>query len=1329
VSLEVRQLGRFQVLRDDVPIRAEAWSRQKTLAIAKVLLSRRGYVFHLDQLTEAVFPDSDPSKAARNVRARVVELRRTLEPELARPADSQFVLTAGTGYVFSREAPCWVDTEAFLGFLDLAHAAADAGAMQEAIDRYREACSLYRGDYLEEDVYEEWTIRARQEYREQFVLANLRRAGCHAGLGQYQQAIDCSRRALDKDRYREEAYRQLMHCFTSLSEPGKAIQAYAECVKAQAELGATPSQEMEMLCREIKQGKLAQGESARPHRQAGRTHVASSARGSGRRPVPQRRHLTVLACLLTSPSPEAKQESEFTASSTRDCLETCLPIITRHGGTVVRDHQGQLVAFFGYPSTYEDNAARASHTGLEIIRAAKRLDCRQLQGECPRVAVQIGIGTGWAREGDLCEEYQQGCEPNCGVSKAAWGLAGGAAPNTILVDQATCRIIEDLFICHPAQPRRAVEEDWSVGCVRLVSTNGAATRLEHAVLSGLTPLVGRQPEMTLLLHHWERARAGAGRAVALAGEAGVGKSRTILEFERKLADQLYVGLWCRGSPYHKDTPLYPVTTLLERLLHFSQDDAGETKERKLLAAILGTPLDAQETLSLVAPFLSVPRAGMEGRGTLAPESRRKRLLHALGLLLTDAASRIPVLLIAEDVHWMDSSTLELLELVINQASSTKLLVLCTYRPQEFSPQWLGKPQVVPVRLASLEADETEAMASMVAGKPLPRKIVEEIGRKTGGVPLLVEEMTQVIVSSGLVEQRGDRFELASPTSALSIPASLHDWLRSRLDQAGVRSSIGQLGAVIGREFEYELLDAIRPQSTVDLDAELRKLVDAGLLFQRGFPPHSSYCFKHDLIREAAYDSLPANERATLHKKVAEQLERTYPDLVEQHPEILAHHLSEAGDAEQAIPYWRLAGCAAAERSANWEAMSHFRKGLGLIQGMPDGPERFSLELDFQLSLGGPLLSLKGYAAPELEAAFGRAWQIVEQMGEAPQQIPTLFFLCQHNMARAQHVRNKELAERAFRIASEVEDNQVKAQAHFGMGVADFFIGAFRAARDHLDQALVLYSARDATEAIPFYGLDHGVLMYAYAGFVRRLLGETTAAGRLMRRAVELSDQRQHPNSSAMAVVFNGWLHVLNRDAVGVRDTATRLYELADKHGFELPRTTAAQFEGWVLIVDGKQGAGIRKLNQVLDAWERMGSRFYSSPVLGWLADAYKLNDEPKRALETIDRAIAFADETEERFYEAELLRIRGDILWHSGKDVEKAVQSYSKARDVARKQEARSWELRAATSLARVLDKLGQRSQAVKSLAAACNAFGKESHFPDLDEARSLLLDLRKPPK
>jgi class 3 adenylate cyclase/tetratricopeptide (TPR) repeat protein len=845
----------------------------------------------------------------------------------------------------------------------------------------------------------------------------------------------------------------------------------------------------------------------------------------------ERRQLTVLFCDLVDSTVLASQlDPEDLRQVVRAYQEVCAKVIARFEGHIAQYLGDGLLVYFGCPLAHEDDAQRAVRAGLGMVEALSQLHTHLERERGVHLAVRLGIHTGLVVVGEVGDGPRQeqlalGETPN-----VAARLQGLAAPNTLVISAATFQLLGGFFACQPLGTPLLKGLAQPLAVYRVLYESMARSRLEAVGITGLTPLVGREQEIALLLERWTQVKDGFGQVVLLSGEAGIGKSRLVQVLKEQVAAEPQAWLTpCQCSHYYQHSALYPLIDLLERVaLRFERQESPAQKLRKLEGFLVQYGLPLAEVVPLFAALLSLPLTADYTPLNLSPEQQKQQTLQTLLTILLRIAAQQPVLFVMEDLHWVDPSTLELLSLLVDQCPTARILALFTFRP-DFPPPWTGRAhptQVMVHRLPRRQA--VEVLRQVAHGKALPPEVVEQIVAKTDGVPLFVEELTKMVLESGLLQEREERYELTGPLPPLAIPATLHDSLMARLDRLATVKALAQLGATLGREFAYELLQVVSPWDEATLRRGLQRLVEAEFLYQRGLLPQATYLFKHALIQEAAYQSLLKSTRQQYHQRIAQVLEEHFPQTAETQPELLAHHYTEAGLHAQAIPYWHKAGLHASERSAYVEALAHLTTGLSLLPLLSATPVRTWQELILQLALGPVLAATKGNAPPEVGQAYTRARTLCEEIGDTPYHFPVLVGLWRFALIQSEILQAHELGLQLLNLAEHARDAALCLEAQRALGMTLYFLGDLMAARRHLEQGMRLYRPQQDRAHAALYGRDPGVDCYAYAALTLGLLGYPDQALTHMHTALTLAETLAYPLMQGWALAFTAWLHQFHR---------------------------------------------------------------------------------------------------------------------------------------------------------------------------------------------------------
>jgi len=1039
-------------------------------------------------------------------------------------------------------------------------------------------------------------------------------------------------------------------------------------------------------------------------------------------PDAERRHLTVMFCdLVGSTALSERLDPEDLREVIHTYQECCAGVVARFGGFIARYMGDGLLVYFGYPQAHEDDAERAIRAGLGIVEAVGELRPR----DDLTLQVRVGIATGLVVAGD---HIGAGASEEMAVVGEAPNLAarlqGLAEPDTVVIAPSTYRLAGGLFVCDDLGPQHLKGITEPVPAYLVRQAGPAPSRFEATAERRLTPLVGREEEIGLLLKRWEQAKDGDGQVVLLSGEAGVGKSRILRSFREQLEDKLRNRVLYYCSPYHQNSAFYPAIDQLERVLRFEKHDGAAEKLIKLEAALGDLSLLVEKYAPPLASLLSLPVGDRYTSPPLGAEEMKKKILESMIAVFEAMASRDPVLMVIEDVHWIDPSTLELLNLLIEHLRSARVVLVVTYRP-EFDSPWSGHAHVTGLMLNRLSRKESAAMVTRVAGgKALPEEILGEIVAKTDGVPLFVEELTTTVLESNLLKEVEDRYVLSGPLTPLAIPTSLQDSLMARLDRLAPVKEVVQLAAILGRTFNHELLAAVSPLKGGQLEDALSQLLNARLIYRHGLSPNVTYEFKHALVQDVAYQSLLKGSRLQFHKRVAHALEKHFP---ETEPELLAHHYTEAGLIEQAVGYWHQVGQRAVERSANTEAIAHLTKGLELLDTLPETAERSQRELTLQITLGVPLQVIKGPASSEVECAYSRACELCRQAKHAPELFPALWGLWRSSIARAKLHAARELAEELLNLAQHQQDAALVLQAHHALWATLIELGEFASALKHIEQGTALYNRQQHhTQANLFGGHDPCVCGQVHAAITLWLLGFPDQALDRARDGLTLAEELSHPVSLAHALCYALQLHLYRGETRAMQERAETLLALASEQNFEEYLALGTFVQGWAQTQFGKNEAGIAAMRQGLSARRATGRVAEEFNLISLLAEALGKTGSAEEGLRLLNQALTVAADTGIADWEAELHRLRGELLLcQSTGNRAKAEASYNQAIAVARRLQAKSLELRAATSLARLWQGQRKRVEARELLEPVYDWFTEGFDMPDLIEAKELLSALK----
>jgi TOMM system kinase/cyclase fusion protein len=1043
-------------------------------------------------------------------------------------------------------------------------------------------------------------------------------------------------------------------------------------------------------------------------------------------PDAERRQLTVKFCdLVGSTNLSGELDPEDYREVVRQYQQVCSEVIQRYDGHIAQYLGDGLLVYFGFPLAHEDDAQRAVRSGLGIIEAIGALNIRLERDKGINLAIRLGIHTGLVVVGEMGGEGRQeqlalGETPNIAAR-----IQSIAEPDTVVISADTYRLIQGYFDCESLGEHVLRGVSQPIVVYRVLGDTGIQSRLDVVSARGLTPLVGRESETTLLFERWEQIKNGQGQVVLLSGEGGIGKSRLILVLKDHIAGEPHTWMECRSLPYFTNSALYPITDFLQRTLRFQADDTPERRLEKLEESLRQYRLPLEETVPLFGALLSLPVTEDQYPPlTLSPQRQRQKTLEAIVAIILELTERQPVLFLLEDLHWTDPTTLELLELLVDQTPTASVYALLTCRP-EFQPTWSYRSYLTEVTINRLSSAQVEQVVDgLTGGKRLPDAVFEQIVEKTDGVPLFVEEMTKAVLESSALKEVNGQYELAGSLTSLTIPATLQDSLMARLDRLVTAKGVAQLAATIGRQFTYELLQAVSQLDAAMLQHELGRLVEAEIVYQRGLLPQATFTFKHALIQDAAYQSLLKSTRQQYHQRIAQRLEERFSETVANQPELLAHHYTEAGLMDQAMRYWQQAGEQAVQRSTHVEAIAHLAKGLEMLKTLPDTIERAQRELTLQRNLGVSLLASKGFAASEVEAVYARARELCERVGDTSQIFPVLFGLWGFYQVRGDLQTARELAEQLLALAQHQHDPSLILQGHRALGDTLYWLGEFAPALAQLEQGIALYAPQQHRAHAFLYGQDPGIGCRVYAALVLWVLGYPAQALRRSREALRLAREFYHPFSMALTLALTATFERLIREWQTLRERTEALLGLAAEQGFAQLVGEALLHQGWIVVMQGHAEEGSAQIRQGLTARGTTGA-VVRTHFLALLVEAQMQGGQVEEGLNTIAEALSGMDKTGERWYEAELYRLKGEILISQSSDKHTESEScFHQAISIAQSQSAKSWELRAATSLARLWQSQGKQQESYDLLAPVYGWFTEGFDTADLIDAKALLDEL-----
>lgn len=1039
----------------------------------------------------------------------------------------------------------------------------------------------------------------------------------------------------------------------------------------------------------------------------------------------ERRQLTVMFCDMVNSSGLSEQldpedlRNVFAAYRSR-----CQVVVKRLGGHIARYVGDGLLVYFGYPVSYEDSAYRAIRAALGIVESVEMLD-KEFSDLGIKLAVRVGINTGMVVVGDIGTGKERESMGVVGeVPNVAARLQASAYPGDIVIGDNTRRLIEGMFELEDLGEQAYKGISTPVHTWRIRKELNQPERFEVTSQTMLDKIIGRDAEIALVCERWKQVTEGGGQVMLLSGEAGIGKSRIIKQFRQHVKDQRH---WCflyYCSTHHQSSAFYPIIAQIEHNLGFDTSDTNETKLQKLKNQLESLKIPSDDNLPLYAFLLGIKINGKLPEGN--PQELKQKTIQALINFYCILAKRAPTVMILEDIHWLDPSTFELLDLWIEQLQYERCYLILTFRP-EFIPPWRHHSYFTSLALNRLSRRESEAIIrEITGGKELPAQVLDDIIAKTDGVPLFLEELTKTIVKSNLLQKVDGEYMLHHSIHRLTIPESLQDSLMARLDQLEGAKELAQLAATVGRRFSHKLLLAASGLPETQFQSHIAKLLDAELIYKRGAPPDCIYEFKHALVQDIAYQTLLKSTRLFYHQRIAQLMEKQFSEQVEKNPELLAHHYTEAQLADKAVTLWHQAGQKAVSRSENMEAIDHLQRGLHMLGQLPESKECAKRELELQITLAVPLTSVKGYASPEVRKTYTRARELCIQIGDTPQQFPALYGMWRYYFMRAEYTTAEELSKQLVEIANQSENLAFSAAAPRSMAASCFYQGRQEESRKYLERVISLQKSDEyRSKALLFDVVDVEVVSHGYYAWTLWLQGFPDQARKHSEISVDLALKLGHQFSIALAYCFAAWTYQFCDDRDRTRELSELALKLSQKYSFQFWVGWAKLLQAWS---NPQNDTGISRYDAMesgLQEWYDTGSELGQTYFITLLSQALSATGKYNESLGVLDKARSFAEESGETFWQAEIHRTRGEILIDSPEaDVNQAESCFKLAMDVARKQRCKSLELRAAMSLAELSlkhDDAKKIKETHARLGRIYKFFSEGFDTSDLQKARTLL--------
>ena len=1043
--------------------------------------------------------------------------------------------------------------------------------------------------------------------------------------------------------------------------------------------------------------------------------------------LPERRQLTVMFCDLVGSSALSEQlDPEDLRRVIRTYQQTCGEVIDRYSGYVSRYMGDGILVFFGYPQAHEDAPVRAVLAGLDIIQAIKSLELN-LNEQSIKLAVRIGISTGLVVAGDLIGEGSSEEKAVVGETpNIAARLQSLAQPNSILIHQTTADLCRNVIKLKSLGEKLLKGFTAAINIYEVEGVLDKTARFDKQFRPTALPLVGRDAEMDLLLNNWEKCQQENMRIILISSDPGYGKSRLIESFRKRIAQNTFEHLLFFCSPFHINSPLFAITDQIRKITLIDKIDDIETQLSKIEALMTSLDIELSHSVPLISDMLLIPyESRFQPQNWSAFEHKQK----TLGLLVEIChimSQQSPLLIVLEDAHWIDPTSLDLVNLLIQQLEQDKILLLISYR-SEYHAQWEQLSSAIHLKLNRLTRNECQTLVTHIAGgKELPENVLQRIINKTDGVPLFIEEFTRTLIDSEQLQETPDGFILNGPLSPSAVPSSLQDSLVSRLDKLSHAKDLAQIASVIGRTFSSQLLHMACAKHGSEINLALTELLEANIIYRKGIASEELYEFRHALLQDAAYQSLLNTKRKEHHRKIAKTLIEHFADTVKQQPEVLAQHLTECDDIQQATTYWLQSGKKACEQSAPIEAISHLMAGIELIKKLPESLDRDLMELDFFLVLGPALMATRGFAVSEVEEAYVRGRELCHKVGTPMQYFTATWGLWLYRQQRGEVEIASKLSLELVDVANQQQDTVISLQAHHASWTTAFRMGHFKECYQHAEQGIKLYQFKQHQSLIHTYGgHDTGVCCLHHSAISRWVSGYPEQALIYAQRLQDLGKQIDHPFSKVHCLFFTAMINQILLNHEDVLKNALEAIHLCDQFRiapqYYLPCRVLV---GWVKVKTGQTREGIDEMREGLNIVQHEPTRAHEPYLQTLLSEVYLESNQLIECKEILDKSIQRIEETGEKTWLAEIYRLKGEYLVATKKQGDQAIAAFDDSMQLAVNQNALSFQLRTAISHAHLLHMSQKSAQAHGLLLNIHNQFTEGLLSADLKRSATLLKQL-----
>ena len=1036
----------------------------------------------------------------------------------------------------------------------------------------------------------------------------------------------------------------------------------------------------------------------------------------------ERKRVTVMFCDMAGfTTLSEKIDAEDAYSFMDKIYEILIHKVHEYGGTVNEMTGDGIMALFGAPIALEDAPQRAIRSSLAIHREIAKFS-DEIKTGIPALKMRAGIHSGPVVLGTLGNNLRVEFKAVGDTVNLASRMEGLAEPGSTYLTEATFRLTEGLFRFEFVGEKEVKGKKEPIKVYRVIAPNTGRTRFDVSAERGLTPFVGRERELELLLDGFEHSKSGRGQSFSVVSEAGLGKTRILFEFRKAVFCENMMYLEGRCLSYSRGVAYHPIIDFLKANFDIRENDGDSEIKEKVKRGLKTLKIDEASTLPYFLELFSVRDSGFDNI-PLSPEAKKDRIIEAVKRIIIKCSEIRPLVLVFEDLHWADKSSEDVLNYLLKSIPGARILMIFTYRP-EFVHTWGSKSYHIQLNLNRLSNRESLAMASyLLSNEEIDRELEELILEKTEGIPFFIEEFIRSLQDLKVIEIKNNRYRIAKEIKEATIPATVQDVIMARVDSLPEETKeLLQTVSAVGSEFSYGLAKRLTGFAEQKLLSHLSVLKDSELLYERGIYPQSTYIFKNVLTQEVTYQSLLQSTRQKYHQKIAQVLEKKFPGTMDTQPEHLAYHCTEAGLIEQAVGYWHQAGERATRRSAHAEAISHLTKALELLETLPDTPERCQRECKLQLALGLPLTATKGYGAPDVEQTYTRARELCQQM--PVQSFRALFGLWRFYLLRSKYRIAREIGEQLHTQAQGAKDPILLVGGHRAMGATLFYLGEMTSARKHLEQGIALYDPQHHNSYVSLDVVNPGVACQSYVGWALWCLGYPDQALEKSHEALTSAQELAHPFSLALASSFTAWLHQFRREGQAVQEWAEATLTISTEQSYPFWEGWGMILRGWSLVEQGQEEEGIAQMRQGLTNWRATGSELGLPYFLTLLAETYSKVGQAEEAFKVLAEALAAVNNSEERWYEAELYRLKGELLRQMAKTQEEAQACFYQAIDMARRQDTKSLELRAVMSLSRLWQDQGKREEARQMIQKIYGWFTEGFDTTDLREAKLLLEEL-----